>query len=293
MSKKEIKKGKSGVAFFEYTSWAHRYKILESNGKVKYLELKSFKTEEEAIESYYKHKEEFEEAQRNYYVSVNKEIMFKDYLIYWFENIYSERIESTTKIVSAYIIYKLIIPNIEYDVKIGRVTTEYLDEIVEKASKMTESGGYSSKGIIIRAMKDAVIGGYITYNPSLNMKVYRRPKPKITVLNERQIKKFLNAAKQTNWYLEILLALFSGLRKAEILGLKFDDFNEKENTIKIERQIVRESDDTIIKDQKITYKLIEKKPKTDKSIRCLKVADIIIEELNNRKQKINVNRYTI
>ena len=40
MSKGEIIKGYSGVAFFEYTSWCHRYKVLGDNGKVKYLKLK-------------------------------------------------------------------------------------------------------------------------------------------------------------------------------------------------------------------------------------------------------------
>ena len=56
MSKGEIIKGKSGVAFYEYTSWCHRYKVLESNGKIKYLKLKGFKTEAEAVESYYKNR---------------------------------------------------------------------------------------------------------------------------------------------------------------------------------------------------------------------------------------------
>ena len=119
MSKREIVKGKSGVAFFEYTSWCHRYKVIENNGKVKYLKLKGFKTEEEATESYYKYKKEFEDQQREFYASVDKEIMFKDYLIYWFNNVYSERIESNTKIVGAYIVFDLIIPNIDYDVKIN------------------------------------------------------------------------------------------------------------------------------------------------------------------------------
>ena len=66
MSKGEIIKGYSGVAFFEYTSWCHRYKVLGDNGKVKYLKLKGFQTEDEAVESYSniknclkKHKENF------------------------------------------------------------------------------------------------------------------------------------------------------------------------------------------------------------------------------------------
>lgn len=290
MSKGEIIKGKSGVAFFEYTSWCHRYKVLKENGKVNYLKLKGFSTEEEAVESYYKHKKEFEDAQREFLATVDKDIMFKDYLIYWFENIYSERITNNTKIVGGYIIYNLIIPNIEYDIKIGMVTTDYLDEIIEKSSKMTDSGGYSARNIIIMAMKDAVIGGYITYNPSLNTKFYRRPKPKIRVLSEQQIKRFLVEAKKTNWYLEILLGLFVGLRKGEILALKMEDFNNDNKSVIIERQLVRDGELEKDSSKVVNYKLVEKDPKTSKSFRCLKVPDLIFEELENRKLLVERNK---
>lgn len=290
MSKGEIIHGKSGVAFFEYTSWCHRYKVLKENGKVNYLKLKGFKTEEEAVESYYKYKRQFEDAQREFLATVDKDIMFKDYLIYWFENIYSERIVHNTKIVGGYIIYDLIIPNIEYDLKIGMVTTDYLDEIIEKSSKMTDSGGYSARNIIIMAMKDAVIGGYITYNPSLNTKFYRRPKPKIRVLSEEQIKRLLVEAKKTNWYLEILLGLFVGLRKGEILGLKIGDFNEEIKTVRIERQLVREGELSENSSKVINYRLVERTPKTDNSVRCLKVPDLIFEELDKRKLMIQNNK---
>jgi len=50
MSKGEIIKGYSGVAFYEYTSWCHRYKVLGDNGKVKYLKLKGYQTEDEAVQ---------------------------------------------------------------------------------------------------------------------------------------------------------------------------------------------------------------------------------------------------
>lgn len=290
MSKGEIIQGKSRVAFFEYTSWCHRYKVLKENGKVNYLKLKGFKTEEEAVESYYKYKRQFEDAQREFLATVDKDIMFKDYLIYWFENIYSERIVHNTKIVGGYIIYDLIIPNIEYDLKIGMVTTDYLDEIIEKSSKMTDSGGYSARNIIIMAMKDAVVGGYITYNPSLNTKFYRRPKPKIRVLSEEQIKRLLVEAKKTNWYLEILLGLFVGLRKGEILGLKIGDFNNEIKSVKIERQLVREGELEENSSKVINYRLVERTPKTDNSVRCLKVPDLIFEELDKRKLMIQNNK---
>lgn len=293
MGKKDgqtIIKGKSHIAFYEYTSWCHRYKKLEANGKIKYGKIKGFATEEEAIESYRKYNEEFLNQQREFEISVSKDIMFKDYLIHWFENVYSERIENTTKLLGSYIVYNLIIPCIEYDLKIDLVTTDYLDEIVSNASKKTASAGYSARMITIMAMKDAVIGGYITYNPALKIKKYKRPKTKIKVLNEEQMKKFLMYAKDTSWYLEILLGLFCGLRKGEILGLKFDDINFDDRTITIKRQLVPNPN---LKEKSFTIlsnRLIERNPKTKNSIRRIKVPQIVINEIIKRKENIEKNK---
>ena len=132
MSDKKIIKGKSGIAFYEYTSWAHRYKKIDINGKIKLCKKKGFKTEEEAIESYNKYKKEFEEELKKFHITVDKDITIREYLTHWFDNIYSERIESKTKMVGLYILNSLILPNIEYDIKVSLTTKEYLDDILEK-----------------------------------------------------------------------------------------------------------------------------------------------------------------
>lgn len=287
---KKIKKGKSGVAFFEYTSWAHRYKVLNINGRTVYKKKKGFATEKEAVESYYKYEEAFKEEYRKYFVTVNKDIMFKDYLIYWFENVYSERIKSTTKMISSYIIYDLIIPCIDYDVKLKLVTTDYVDKLLEKVSELTTHAGNCANAILSIAFKDAVNGGYIVYNPALKMKKYKRPKAKINVLSEKQMDKFINYAKKTNWYLEILIAIFCGLRKGELLGLKFSDFDIENRTLFITRQLCRDYEFESGSSHIIEYKLVERSPKTDNGRRKLKVPEIIIDELLKRKNKIDSDK---
>lgn len=61
--RKENIQREKGIAFFEYSSWCHRYKVLEPNGKVLYKKKKGFATEEEAEESYYRYEELFKEQQ--------------------------------------------------------------------------------------------------------------------------------------------------------------------------------------------------------------------------------------
>lgn len=289
MSKNETKKiikGRMNGVFFEYTSWCHRYKSIDSTGKVKYNKIKGFKTEKEAEESFKKYNEEYQNQKKEYDISVSKDLIFKDYLIYWFENIYSERITSNTKLIGSYILYNLIIPNIEYDLKIDLVTSNYLEDIISAAANTTKSGGYTSRTFIIQAMKDAKIGGYITYNPALNLTKYRRNKPNIKILNKEQLKKFLSYAKDSNWYLEILLGLFCGLRKGEILGLKFSDVDLENRVITISHQLIRDGELENKTGKIIKQKLIESSPKTQNSIRRLKVPQLIIDEIIKRKELI-------
>ena len=69
--------------------------------------------------------------------------------------------------------------------------------------------------------------------------------------SKSKIKILLQAASKDNWYLEILLGLFCGLRKGEIYGLKFSDFDLENRSVKISRQIVA---NPIIKEgSRITY----------------------------------------
>lgn len=279
---------KGEIAYFLKKSWYHNKKEVLEDGTIKYGRVGGFKTPEEAEKSYYEMQQIFEEKMRNRITpSINKEIMIKDYLIYWFENIYSSRIESTTKMLTSYTLYKIIIPNIKYDIKLRLVTTNYLNELLEECAKCSKSAGNKARETLFFAFKDAVKDNYITVNSVIPTKQYRRTKPNITILKKEEIKKLLEATKNSNWYLEILLGLFCGLRKGEILGLKFADFNSEKNTVRIDKQLALEYEleekEFLIKNR--IFKT--KDPKTENSFRTLKVPKIIVDELVKRKEKVD------
>ena len=278
---------KGEIAYFLKKSWYHNKKELQQDGTIKYGRVGGFKTPEEAEKSYYEMQQVFEEKMRNRITpTINKEIMLKDYLIYWFENIYSSRIESTTKMLTSYTLYKIIIPNIKYDIKLRLITTDYLNELLEECAKCSKSAGNKSRETLFLAFKDAVKDKYITVNSVITTKQYRREKSNITILKKEEIKKLLDATKNSNWYLEILLGLFCGLRKGEILGLKFSDFDIEKSTVRINKQLALEYEleqkDFLIKNR--VFKI--KDPKTENSFRTLKVPQIIIDELIKRREKI-------
>lgn len=205
------------VVFFNGISWYHRTKELLDDMTTKYGKKGGFATPEEAEKSYWEYEECYKDRQRELQVAhlKNTDVMFGEFLRYWFEHIYSLRIETTTKMIGAYTLYNLLLPNMEADIKLKYVTVEYLDTLLERASKICVSAGNKGRELLSLAMKDAVFDGFIKYNPVPETKPYPRTKPKIRILSKEKIKVLLHAAYLNPWYLEMLLALFCGLRKGD------------------------------------------------------------------------------
>lgn len=89
-----------------------------------------------------------------------------------------------------------------------------------------------------------------------------RPKQKVNTLNKEELRKLLEVTSKSNWYLEILLALFLGLRKGEIRGLKFSDFDEEQQTVMIQRQLSVDKEYYDLTYEKKSSKYVVKAPKT-------------------------------
>ena len=280
---------KKSVAFFERGSWYHRTKTLKEDGTVKYGKRGGFESEQDAVKAYKLAEKEFKQQQRKAVMTGKnrQEVMLKDYLIYWYEEVFSQRIKNTTKMIGAYVLYDLVFPNMEQDIKLRYVSVEYMDALLEKVSHSCASAGNTCRAYLNIAFKDAVIEGYIPRNPIPDTKAYKRKAPKVTIYSKEKLKIFLKAASKDEWYLEYLLGVFCGLRKGEILGLKFSDFDFEQHTVSVRRQLganpVMEERSSKI----ASYSAIEKDPKTFNSVRTLRIPQVIESEVLRRKSKID------
>ena len=288
-----MKKSKeSSPVFFERNSWYYRNKSLDEYGQVKYGKKGGFNSEEAARKAYETAEKEFL-AQKRKKVLEGKnrqDVMLKDYLIYWHEEILSQRVESTTQTLVAYVLYDWVIPNIENDIKMRYVNVEYMDELLERVSHCCASAGNTSRTYLNIAFSDAVAEGYITRNIIPNTKPYKRKPSKIRVLKKGKLKVFLKAASNNEWYLEFLLGLFCGLRKGEILGLKFDDFDFDAHTVSIKRQLAYDTSLEEKSNKVVSRNSIEKPPKTENSIRVLRIPDVVEREVKKRRKLVENNQ---
>lgn len=95
-------------------------------------------------------------------------------------------------------------------------------------------------GVLHECMQQAVELGYIKANPTTPCKLPKVEKPEIKPLNSEEISRFLKAIRGHAFEAVYLVALFTGMRQGEVLGLTWDCIHFDQGTITINKQLQRE-----------------------------------------------------
>ena len=133
-------------------------------------------------------------------------------------------------------------------------------------------------GVFHKALQQAVQVGYIRTNPTDACKPPRVVKKEISPLDENQVADFLDAIREHPHKYLYQIALFTGLREGEILGLTWDCLDLGCGTLLVKQQLRRE--------QKKGGKYYFSPPKNNKS-RVLTLAPSVIKLFRLQKLKQN------
>lgn len=94
-------------------------------------------------------------------------------------------------------------------------------------------------GVLHKALQQAVAIGYLRFNPSDACVLPRAGKAVITPLEGDQIPAFLEEIKGHKHQVLYTVALFTGMREGEILGLMWDCIDFEHSTILVDKQLRR------------------------------------------------------
>jgi len=89
------------------------------------------------------------------------------------------------------------------------------------------------------AMNHALKSNLINRNPASAAITPSEPNREMNFLDDDQVDQFLDAASGHRWEALYQLAISTGMRQMEILGLKWKDIDWRSKIIKVERQLVR------------------------------------------------------
>jgi integrase len=208
-------------------------------------------------------------------VSFDKDILFADYMLNWLEvvkcSIEQNTYESYTDIFTRYIEpyfrrKKITLQKLEpYHIQ------EYYANQLKSVSPNTVLKQHAN---IRKALQHAVKMNMIVYNPSDRVTLPKKQKYVANFLNDDQINEVLGLFADEPMYPAVLLTAFYALRRSEVLALKWQSVDFKNNTI-------------TIKDTVVQYKtLIDKeRTKNKASHRTLPLTDEISNYLQQLKQR--------
>lgn len=190
--------------------------------------------------------------------------------------------------------YEGIYRNYIKDTSLGRIKLKDLraTHIQQYYNKLTDINGKPAstiRGLNTRlkpCLSEAEKQGYIQKN---YCKMVTLPKDnstkEIKVLTSEQQNRFITAIKGHNLEVLFLVALGTGLRIGELLGLKWSDIDFTTNNLTVNRTITRAKNPITGK-----YEILEQLPKTKNSLRTVPIPTNIISRLKDHRLEQNKHR---
>ena len=277
---------KRGNPFKRGKSWTYIYYLTENGKKVaKYKG--GFATKKEAEQAL---KEIEAQILTGRFVQ-DKTTPLADYLRHWFTDIHMPTIRANT--VNGYRnnIEKHIIPAIGA-VPLGLLNRADIQKFyisLQSEKELSATSVLYVHRVLRMALNEAMLNGLILRNPCDGITI-KKKRYQATILDAEQIKRLLSAVIGSDCEIEVLLAITLGLRRGEVLGLRFQDFDFQKKTVTIRQQVTDVLDAESCKEQpgKVAWGLAE--VKTERGNREIYVPQAVLDAVKQRELVVNKNR---
>lgn len=203
----------------------------------------------------------------------------------WMEewlSLYLPNIEETTRVGYKTKIKCYIIPAIGH-IQIGSLRAEHVQKMVNDmmARNLSPKNIRDAYNNINAAMKKAVVLRYIAYNPCEGVVLPKLKKYRAQVYDQKLIHQLLDMTKGTDLYLPVFLCVTVGLRRGEMLALRWDDIDFSNKLLKVRHNMVRGEKGYIIK-----------APKSEAGIRDIAIGEEVLDELRQARTQYMMDAFT-
>lgn len=201
-------------------------------------------------------------------------ILLRTWLTQWFRD-YCGNLERTTRASYKDKITHYILP-ILGDIPLFKLSGQDIQQWVNQISSASPLTGkplgpksVKNTFLVLRpALDKAVELHMIRENPCLYITLPKKQSYHPNVYNDEDIHKMLNCAKGTDLYLPLLLDVYTGLRRGELLALRWSDIEFEGKKITVRQNVVLAGSEILIKG-----------PKTESGKREIAISDKLISIL--------------
>ncbi len=219
---------------------------------------------------------------------VKSEMPFGEWIDFWYQQYAKHTLRPTTQSHYSNLIYNHIIGEIG-KIPLNKITQNDLHQFYARLKTngrkiRTNLYGNGLSDAMIRSthlmcrksLQKAVDDGLIRTNPAIGCKLPPKKAKEMQVLTREEMQRFIIQAK-ADGYLELfILELCTGMRRGEIVALKWDDLNMQTGELHISRQATT-----------VKGKIHISAPKTKSSIRTIILPPDIVKMLGEYRKSVD------
>lgn len=232
------------------------------------------KTQKEGIEKLRKAQRELEQGTL---VTAPQQTL-EQYLTYWLEEVHKSSLKVSTYVKYRKVIHTYILPALG-KLKLEKLTPQHVQSLYNQKQKdgLAPKSIHHIHGVLHKALDNAVRWNLVARNVCEVVSPPRLVKPEIQSLTMEQAHKLLESLRGNRLEMLLTVALTTGMRRGEILALRWADVDLVKQTVKVHRTV-----DYIGK-----FGYVETEPKTAAGSRTVVLASFVIEMLKlHRKEQL-------
>src|SRR5215216_5550519 len=188
-----------------------------------------------------------------------------EYLQRWLKDSVKGTVRPSTYEVHRHMVEPHIVPALGRlklkDLRPTHVRSFYREKLDSGLSSATVCKMHS---VLRKALKQAVMDGLIPRNPTDTVRPPKIEHKEISPLDGKQTQTLLEAARGDRLEAHYVLAVHTGMREGELLGLKWEDVDLERGVLRLRHALVREGGKVVLGDLKT--------PKSRRSVRLTAVA---------------------